>query len=398
MDATGKLIVFILPHMVGGGAERVAAQLLNEFYRYGYKCEMILTSAKRREIVNTDLNSEIPLTLLSDYITDRTVTFAERKANLLCKPFELAGKPVPAELAYKSFTAQYGREIEAIRKKLQANPGAKAIAFLQPAIPMTLLASERLPNKVIFSERADPNRLMRHRYGKNFIEKYYVRADYAVFQTGDAKDAYPKAVTTRSEVIPNPIKPGLPLPFDGGIRDKRIVTFCRISKQKNLPLLINAFKLFSENHIGYTLEIIGDTINEEGTQVKADIDKQIERLCLGNSVVFKPFSANVHSEILSASMYVNSSDYEGISNAMLESMAIGMPVVCTDCPIGGAKQTIKSGVNGLLVPIGDVNTMAKAMSRIADDAEFAKKLSFNATKVREELSLENIAKKWMEIL
>ena len=51
--------------------------------------------------------------------------------------------------------------------------------------------------------------------------------------------------------------------------------------------------------------------------------------------------ANVHSYIINASMFVSSSDFEGMSNSMLEAMAIGLPVVCTDCPIGGAKMVIK---------------------------------------------------------
>ena len=60
------------------------------------------------------------------------------------------------------------------------------IAFSQPAMPIIVLAADKLPNKVIISERADPNRLMKKRYGKPFIEKYYTRADVAVFQTPNA--------------------------------------------------------------------------------------------------------------------------------------------------------------------------------------------------------------------
>ena len=107
---------------------------------------------------------------------------------------------------------------------------------------------------------------------------------------------------------------------------------------------------------------------------------------------------NVHEAVIKDAMYVNSSDYEGISNAMLEAMAIGMPVVCTDCPIGGAKATINNGENGLLVPIQNPEALASAMNRMIEDNELADKLSHNASQIREELSLDKITEKWMQLL
>jgi glycosyltransferase involved in cell wall biosynthesis len=97
-------------------------------------------------------------------------------------------------------------------------------------------------------------------------------------------------------------------------------------------------------------------------------------------------------------MYVNSSDYEGISNAMLEAMAIGMPVVCTDCPIGGASATIRDGENGLLVPVGDTEALCDAMKRIIEDAVLSASLSENAAGIRDELSIERICVKWMDLI
>ena len=97
-------------------------------------------------------------------------------------------------------------------------------------------------------------------------------------------------------------------------------------------------------------------------------------------------------------MYVSSSDYEGISNSMLEAMAIGMPVVCTDCPIGGAKATIKDGENGLLVPIKDADALYMGMKKVIEDKALADKLSHNAAKLRDELSLDKITDRWIELL
>ena len=107
---------------------------------------------------------------------------------------------------------------------------------------------------------------------------------------------------------------------------------------------------------------------------------------------------NVHETIIKDSMYVNSYDYEGISNSMLTAMSFGMPVVCTDCPIGGAKATINNGENGLLVPIQNAEALANVMNRVIEDKELSDKLSRNASQIRNELSLDQITEKWMQLL
>jgi glycosyltransferase involved in cell wall biosynthesis len=102
--------------------------------------------------------------------------------------------------------------------------------------------------------------------------------------------------------------------------------------------------------------------------------------------------------VLKDAMYVNSSDYEGISNAMLEAMAIGMPVVCTDCPVGGAALVIKNNVNGMLVEVGNCEQLSWAISKILSDKEFSQTISRNASNIRQKLSIENIGKQWLEII
>ena len=79
-------------------------------------------------------------------------------------------------------------------------------------------------------------------------------------------------------------------------------------------------------------------------------------------------------------------------------LAIGMPVVCTDCPIGGAKATITDGENGLLVPIQNAEALENAINRVVEDIELANKLSHNSSKIRNELSLDKITEKWIESL
>ena len=99
-----------------------------------------------------------------------------------------------------------------------------------------------------------------------------------------------------------------------------------------------------------------------------------------------------------ASIYVSSSNYEGISNSMMEALAMGVPTVCTDCPIGGAALMIKNNINGILIPVNDEEALYKAMEKIIENKEFTEKISSNAIKIKEEYSIEKIVNKWEELI
>lgn len=392
--------MMVMPVMKGGGAERVAALLMNEFHKSGCQVEFLLTSSSEEEVIRTELDEEIPLVLLQDKIKKNSnfkTKMLKLYSSIFCRMFEAFRRPVPSHFAYVSFVAQYENEIQTLREKMKSDPEMTVITFLQPAIPMVLLAARGLPNKIIFSERGNPERLMKHRYGKKFIEKYYTRADVAVFQTEDAKKQYPICIQEKGIIIPNLVKADLPQSYHGK-KNKNITTFCRISLQKNLPMLVEAFAKLYQEYSEYKLRIIGDTLNKEGEEVKKSLVQQIRKDGLEEVVEFLPFSKNVHEKIIRDAMYVNSSDYEGISNAMLEAMAIGMPVVCTDCPVGGARSVIKDKENGLLVGVNDVEGMYLAMKEIIENTKLAEKLSTNASKLREQLSIQNIAKRWMDLI
>ena len=397
-----KQVLMVMPVLKGGGAERVASILTNEFYNNGYACEFLLTSCGKGSVINRDLNKEIPVLILRDFFTKAFVvdvfySLLRILSTVLCKPFEKLGKRVPVLFAYLSFVSNYHKEIIALRKVLKERPEATVVAFLQPSIPMVLLAGQKAKNRIIISERGDANRLMKHRYGYEFIKKYYIRADKVIFQTEDAKNIYPQNVSEKGTVIFNPVKEKLP-EAHAGERKKNITTFCRISKQKNLPLLVSAFSLVRQMHPDYRLRIIGNTANEDDEKAFAETKNTVSNLGLQAYVDFEPFSLDVHKEIAEDAVYVNSSDYEGMSNAMLEAMAIGLPVVCTDCPIGGAAAVIENGENGMLVPVGDAPALAEAICSVLEDRELSERLTDNSVKIKERLSLGNVARKWMELL
>ena len=107
---------------------------------------------------------------------------------------------------------------------------------------------------------------------------------------------------------------------------------------------------------------------------------------------------NIHEHVLKYAMFVSSSDWEGMSNSMLEAMAIGLPTICTDCPIGGAASIITDHENGLLVPMKQAEKLAAAMSEVADDIGLQTKLSENGVRIKESLSMSKICSLWENLI
>jgi GalNAc-alpha-(1->4)-GalNAc-alpha-(1->3)-diNAcBac-PP-undecaprenol alpha-1,4-N-acetyl-D-galactosaminyltransferase len=400
---SSKHIIMVMPIMQGGGAERVAALLLNNFHKRGAKAELILTSCTADKVLNQDLDADILIHILQERLPTKALwpkisDFLLRLySSLFCRFYEWQGWAVPAHFAYCSFICQYRQEALALRQFFRDRPQATVIAFLQPSIPMLLLAARGLSNKVVISERGNPERLISKRYGLPFMRKYYGRVDAAVFQTDVARNCYPINVSSKGVVIPNPLKNNLPDPYVGK-RNKNITTFCRVSVQKNLPLLLAAFAKLHQKHPDYRLRIIGDAINSEDVMVQKQLKDSIKRLGFNDSVDMLPFSKNVHKDILQDAMYINSSDYEGMSNSMLEAMAIGLPVICTDCPIGGARAIINHGENGLLVPVNDIDKLFQAMKLLVEDQVLAQQIASQAAKIRKILDINMVTDQWLKIL
>ena len=250
------------------------------------------------------------------------------------------------------------------------------------------MAAKKINAKIIMAERSYPDR-----YSKTFTNlrnRCYNKADYCVFQTKEQMAFFPQTIQRKSVVIYNPIKDELPEVYHD-VRKKVIVTYCRLQKQKNIPLLIKAFSKVANKYNEYRLEIYGYG------ELQDELQSLIDDLNLTGKVSLLPFDPDIHNKIVGYSMFVMTSDYEGMPNSLIEAMAIGLPVISTDCDGGGAKAVIENGVNGILVPKGDVNAVAAAMEELIEHPEKAEFLSKNAVKIREQLAVEKIAAEWLKL-
>ena len=202
---------------------------------------------------------------------------------------------------------------------------------------------------------------------------------------------FPRAIAECGTTIPNPLRDDLPQPWRGARRNV-VATSGRLVPQKNHPMTIEAFSRFLVKHPGFRLEVYGKGPLEQ------ELRSFAAKLGVADSVDFFGFCDDATKRICSASAYVMSSDFEGLSNSMIESLAMGVPTACTRCAGGGAEQTIVDGVNGLLVDRGDVAGMADAMARLVDDEETSAALSVRALSLRDSLSLDAIGSMWAELM
>ena len=391
-----KHLVFVINSSSGGGAERVIALLAESAEKHGYSPIIIFTRQKLSDAIL--YNKKINYISLEDCFENDGMTRvhpAFTLFNLIYRFFSKFSDKVPEKLVILRYKWKNTERIKCLQTILSKYPNAPIIAFLDEPILLTLLSTHGHP--IIISERNNVSLHDGDVRGNASIDLLYKKASAIVCQTQEAADFYRERVpTVDRRVILNPLSGGLPEPYHGE-RQKKIVNFCRISPQKNLILLVDAFNMVVKVHPEYSLYIIG-ACSEWDKAYFDTLKEHISSLGIGNRICFMDFQPDVHEFIRSFAMFVSSSDYEGLSNSMLEAMAIGLPVVCTDCQGGGARMMIKDHENGLLVPMQDPDALANAMNEIIENPELSEILARNGTVVRKQLEKEMICAQWYETI
>ena len=246
--------------------------------------------------------------------------------------------------------------------------------------------------KMVYSARNDPSR--NYSFVSRFMRWFVVRyADGIVFQTNQAMNFFSSKIQKKSIVIPNPtyIKKGeYKLPK---VRENKIVTVGRLELQKNQKMLIEAFSKVKSVYPNMRLEIYG-----EGSQ-RQELEKLIRRLNLCDSVFLMGTCKDIFHKICDAKLFVLSSDFEGMPNALIEAMSLGIPSISTDCPCGGPSMLIKDGVNGYLVPVGDANFLAeKIVEFFGMDNDKKKIFSLQCMRLLDTLEYDKIMKMWHQYI
>lgn len=398
-----KHIVFVIGNYKNGGVAMRATNLANEFAKQGYHSTILVTKDISKNVF-FEHHKNVNIVLLKNYSS-------EHSNNKKAKKFLVKRKFKIRFIKYIRYISKYfsnwdkklTKEIRGLRRSenisafIATNPDCVYIPFGISCFEDVFYGSKGMNIKIVYAERNAPEKeLPKDESERERIIKMLSESDGAVLQTKTELDFY-NGKLKNAVVINNPVKANLPEPFKGE-RRKVVVNFCRIAEQKNLPLMINAFMEFHKSHPDYTLEIYGNTVEKNEEELKLNYLKMISSLNAEEYIKILPPRADIHSVVRDCAMFVSSSDYEGLSNSMIEALAIGLPCVCTDCLGGGAREMITDGENGLLVPMNDVNALTHAMCRMAENKVLAGKCSENAAKVRETHNVESIAKKWLEAI
>lgn len=345
-------IVFTIAHMNLGGAQRVCYNLINWILNNtDSKVHLIVCSCKKQE---------------------------ER--------FDLS------KISHSFVSGGSFSKILGIRKELKKFEPDILITMGVPQALFDVPACTGLGIKHVISERNDPA----HFGGKaivRVISRFLMRfADGYIFQTREARDYYGGRIAKNSTIIPNPLfnTDKMPLKRYEGGNTKTIVSVGRLHRQKNHHLLINAFKKIVDIHPEYRLVIYG-----EGPE-RANDENLIESQELNERVFLPGVVSNIFNRIHDASLFVLPSDFEGMPNALMEAMALGLPCISTDCPCGGPRELIENGKNGILVPVGDENTLVKSMNQLICDEDMRKKIGQNAMRIRETHNIDTVCRDWNE--
>ena len=323
-----------------GGAERQITLLANVMAKRGHEVHFLVLA---------EYSKRYPI---SDKVIVHDLTDAEMKGL-----HPIIGRYLALKKAYKKIQPDI-----TIHYNLQS-------AYLTLAMPRDVYC------KAIYSERGDP-------YDKEYsgllgrIRDWTVRRlDGLVFQSEGARDFFDDTVRAKSAVIHNSVEVPVekyPLPE---WRAKRIVSAGRLHEQKNFALLIDAFAKIAGDIPEYELVIYGDGALREELQQKVYDYKLNTRISLLSAC------SDLWDKIRNASLFVLSSDYEGMPNALMEAMALGIPSVSTDCRPGGARTLIEDGVNGFVVSRMNVDALAEKMKYVITHPDVARKISEGGRKI-----------------
>lgn len=399
-----KNIVIVTTNFANGGTERRATVLANGFAQNGYNVTYLVMNKIYSDVVYK-LDDNVELVSIEDFL-NKNIALKEkqeaefwknRKLRYVTKLHKLSKMLKYDDLKTKALKNSLNR-LGKIRAFALHKQMATYICFGIGIYENFYFATKGLKNRLVYTEVCAPSFKddeKNFNYFKKVQSKALKKANLCVFQTNSQKEYYGSYAEKNSVIIKNPLTLKLPDKFVGK-RRKKIVNFCRTHPVKNLGLLVDAFALFSKKYPDFSLVIYGIACTEISFNYKDEIVRRIENLGISDKAVFLDAVPDVHERIADFSMFVSSSDSEGLSNSMIEAMAMGVPCICTDCLGGGAREMIEDGENGLLVPVNDVDALYKAMCRMVSEEGLAEKCSQNAYKVREELSVESIVNQWLD--
>ena len=354
-----KKIVMYIDMMAHGGAQRVMRNLAGYFINQDIEVILVNDFKLTKEQIQYDVNPKVRREYLQEM----------NSGDVIIKNI---------------------KRIIRLRKLIKQEAPDLVLSFLGRPNKRMLLATIGLDTKKIVSVRNDPN----NEYGKTFLKKAIARilfqlADGCVFQTKEARNYFSSVIKSKSIIILNPVDEEF-YSFARKKEVKNIISIGRLETQKNNMLLIQAFRNIDSQFPNEKIIFYGT-----GSML-SNLKKSVEKLKMEDRIIFAGDTNNVPEKLASCKIFVLSSDYEGMPNALMEAMACGVPCISTDCPCGGPKELIINNQDGILVPVNDIDRMSSAISELLKNTRLREKLGENAKKRAEKFKAERIYSIWKQ--
>lgn len=356
-----KKIVLYIDNMNRGGAQRVMGNLAEHFLTKGFKVILINDYPPDGQNLNYEVSSRIQRVYLRNSYT-------------------------------KNFISNNFVRMRKLRSLIKCEKPDVVLSFLGGPNIRMLVSTMGINVKKFVSVRNDPNK----EYGKNrfkrvFVRKLFEQASGCIFQTEDAAQYFTEAVRHKSTIIYNPVAEKF---FNTKLDDSRhgIITVGRLNQQKNHFLLISAFARIADEFPEEHLIIYG-----EGS-LREQLETYIKDKGLENRISMPGNILDVEQVLCKAKVFVLSSDYEGMPNALMEAMTVGLPSISTDCPCGGPRMLIQNEQQGILIPCRSEDKMADALRTVLGCNELQEKLGKNAKKRASAFLSDKVLEQWDEFL
>lgn len=360
-------LLFFISSLSSGGAERVTANLANYWAAKGWGVTVVTLSDGTNDFYELSPSvQQIRLGLL----TQSTNSFVGLIHNL--------------------------HRVLALRRVLRNARPQFALGMMDKANIVLALATLRLPNMVALgSEHIHPPQRSFSYFWAALRRYCYGQLDAVTALTAETGDwllhhTKVKKVAVIPNAAPWPLPTQQPLLAPQVILPpgrKLVLAVGRLSEEKGFDLLVHAFGQIMAQHESWHLVILG-----EGP-LRVALLAQIRQAGLEDRITLAGRVGNLGDWYHAAELYVMSSRFEGFGNTLAEALAHGVPAVSFDCDCG-PRNIIRHKVDGLLVPAGDVEELAKAMDQLISDDNLRYAFSANAIEARERFSMEKITGMW----
>lgn len=344
-------IVFVLASLGSGGAERVVSLLANKMVERGNQVEIVCL--KFNDVYyQTDSRVKVMLAM-------------EQTKNRLTEVFWL-------------------------RKYLKKQNPDVVIPFTEGVYCFTILSLLGTGIPIIASERLDPAAMSKTRkILKRLLLPY---ADWLVVQTQSIKEYFPESIQKKTSIIYNPVNeeslsPALPS-REG--RLNRIISVGRLYPQKNQAMMIRAFAKVADIFPDWQLVIFG-----EGP-LRAELEFLVSSFKLQNRVLLPGRTEHVIEELRKSKIFCLSSDYEGMSNAMIEAICVGLPIISTN--VSGTEELIRDGENGFIVEVGGEERFTNCISQLISSPSLQDNMSVKNIQLAKIFNIDHIVDEWISLI